>query len=199
MAFGFGLIALTAFGLTKTYRSRLVNSGWKTALLTFLLIAIAVGLALVFSSISKDTYSNAIRRDIYRYSFELIKLHPIFGIGLGGFQLAVEKISTSNAGFQLYGLSYALHPHNLFVAFWLNSGIFGLLVFLWVLLDFFWRAGRRGGEILLLSATFATMVAIIIHGLVDTTYFKNDLSVIFWLALSINSIIGGKNGLSPNS
>lgn len=194
LAFGFGLISLLAVLLAKTYRAKLVNSGIKTVLLAVGLIIVAVGFAMIFSSISSETYSNAIRKDIYHYSIELLKLHPILGIGLGEFQKMVENISISNLGFQMYGLSYALHPHNLFLALWLNLGLLGLIAFIYLLGSFFWQLGRRGGDILLLSSTFAAMVAILIHGLVDTTYFKNDLSVIFWLLLAISVTLGVKNG-----
>ena len=32
-----------------------------------------------------------------------------------------------------------------------------------------------------MSLLMATMVALLVHGLVDVPYFKNDLSVLFWL------------------
>lgn len=199
LAFGFGLVSFFAVLLAKTYRARLVNSGGKVTSLALALIFTAVGFAFIFSSISNDIYSNAIRRDIYHYSSELILSHPITGIGLGEFQKSVGDISVSNAGFQLYGLSYALHPHNLFLAFWLNLGVLGIITFIYLLGSFFWRLGRRGGDALTLACAFAAMVAIMIHGLVDTTYFKNDLSVIFWLLLSVSVILGVKNGTNTTA
>jgi len=29
------------------------------------------------------------------------------------------------------------------------------------------------------------MIYILLHGLIDTTYFKNDLAVVFWLAVAL--------------
>jgi len=187
LAFGFGVVSFFAVLLVKMYRAKLLNSGFKITALATALIVSAVGFALIFSSISNDTYSNALRRDIYHYSFELLQSHPITGIGLGQFQSSVEKISTSNLGFQTYGLSYALHPHNLFLAFWLNLGLLGFLSLIYLIGNFFWQLGRRGGDILAIASVFAAMVAIVIHGLVDTTYFKNDLSAIFWLLLAVGA------------
>jgi len=40
-------------------------------------------------------------------------------------------------------------------------------------------------------------LAILVHGIVDTTYFKNDLSAIFWIILAMSVIIGVRNG-EPN-
>ena len=192
LAFGFGILVFFAFGMAKTYRAKMVNSGKKLTLWIVALIITAASLALIFSSIDNDTYSNNIRMDIYRYAVDLIKSNPVFGIGMGQFQSAVAEISSSNTGFVTYGLSYALHPHNLYLAFWLNIGVLGLLSFIYALSSFFWSLGRRGGEIFLMSGAFAAMVAIMIHGLVDTTYFKNDLSAIFWLILAVGTVIGGK-------
>ena len=31
---------------------------------------------------------------------------------------------------------------------------------------------------------FAYLIYTIIHGLIDTPYFKNDLAIVFWLALA---------------
>ncbi len=31
----------------------------------------------------------------------------------------------------------------------------------------------------------AAMVVIVIHGLVDTPYFKNDLAILFWLIIGL--------------
>ncbi|PIU24595.1 hypothetical protein COT12_00215 [Candidatus Berkelbacteria bacterium CG08_land_8_20_14_0_20_39_8] len=193
LAFGFATVSFFAVSLVKTYRARLLNSGGKITSLAAALVISAVGFAAIFSSISSDTYSNSIRKDIYHYSFSLIKSHPFLGIGLGEFQKAVGQISISNLGFQTYGLSYALHPHNLFLAFWLYTGLVGFLAFPYLLGSFFWRLGRRGGDILFIAAVFSSMVAILIHGLVDSTYFKNDLSIIFWLLLAAATILGVKD------
>ncbi|MEI8061416.1 MAG: O-antigen ligase family protein [Candidatus Berkelbacteria bacterium] len=193
IAFGFALICFLAFGLAKAYRAHLVNSGSKITGWIVGLILVAVAFAVIFSSISNETYSTHIRIDIYKYSLQLIESYPIFGIGLGNFQSAVKSISTSNSGFVTYGLSYAIHPQNLFLALWLNIGFLGLISFLYIVGSFFWNLGRRGGDILIMAAVFAAMASIVVHGLVDTTYFKNDLSAIFWLILSIGFLIKKPN------
>ncbi|MEI6144339.1 MAG: O-antigen ligase family protein, partial [Candidatus Berkelbacteria bacterium] len=86
IAFGFALICFLAFGLAKAYRAHLVNSGSKITGWIVGLIMVAVAFAIIFSSISNETYSTHIRIDIYKYSLQLIESHPIFGIGLGNFQ-----------------------------------------------------------------------------------------------------------------
>jgi O-antigen ligase len=73
-------------------------------------------------------------------------------------------------------------PHNLYLAFLLQTGIIGFIGFI-LLLFWFFRAGIMNHEsgIILMSV----MVYILVHGLVDTTYWKNDLAVIFWLVIGL--------------
>ncbi len=194
LAFCISTIAFLSFLLIKIRHERREFSGRKITALAFLIIILAVGFSFALSRIDTDVYSHNLRLDIYRYSLELVRQNPITGVGLGGYADSVKEVSKNDFGFTLYGLSYALHPHNLFLALWLNQGIFGLLAFSFLLIQFFWSLGRRGGGPLLLSAIFTAMMAIIAHGLVDTTYFKNDLSAIFWLTYAFGVLIGGKNG-----
>ncbi|MFN3301860.1 MAG: O-antigen ligase family protein, partial [Patescibacteria group bacterium] len=86
------------------------------------------------------------------------------------------------------------YPHNLFLAIWTELGIFGLIVFLFILFQFF-KSGLQKLKIenlktiknnnLLIISILSAMVTILIHGLVDTPYFKNDLSVLFWLIVGL--------------
>ncbi|MCX6812402.1 MAG: O-antigen ligase family protein [Candidatus Berkelbacteria bacterium] len=193
LAFAVGSVGVIAFSLVKIFKSRFAGRGWAIVGLAVALIVVAVGFALVFSSIGHEVFDRSIRIDIYNYAITLIKSHPVFGIGLGQFQDSVRQISAGNLGFTLYGLAYALHPHNLFLAFWLYTGGFGFLAFITLLGNFFWNLARRRGDIIILAGSFAAMLAILVHGLVDTTYFKNDLSAVFWVLLAISMVFGSQN------
>jgi putative inorganic carbon (HCO3(-)) transporter len=192
LAFGFASIVFFAFQTAKIHRLKILNSSWKMTGLVFVLLAVAAVFALTFSSIGSETYSRSLRVDIYRYAWDLVKNHPIFGIGLGQFQEAVRAISFDNLGFQLYGLSYALHPHNLFLSYWLSLGALGLTAFIILIINFFARLGRSKSDVTLSAGLFAAMTAILIHGLIDTTYFKNDLSAIFWLIMALSLLLKTK-------
>lgn len=126
------------------------------------------------------------RREVYSYSYTMLKEHPVFGIGLGHFQQEVERLSASNVSFQTYVLPYALHAHNLYVTAWLELGIFGLLGLLTMIILVVWRA-VQAKQLLLLAA----FVAILVHGLVDTTFFKADLASLFWLIAALCMVRSG--------
>lgn len=130
---------------------------------------------------------DSIRIEIYKYSVTLLKSYPILGVGLSNFQNEIAKLSFASHSFQISGLSYALHPHNLVLAFWLNLGLAGLILFLWLVLDIFKRLFFSVSKIKVYFIT--ALCVILIHGLFDTTYFKNDLSAIFWLIFASSLIL----------
>lgn len=140
-----------------------------------------------------------IRIEIYKYSITLTRENPITGIGLGSFQEKIDQISSDNGSFQAFGIRYALHPHNLFLAMWLNLGIIGLLVFLALLGITIKNLFKNKSEAFIKSCIFAALIAILVHGLFDTTYFKNDLSSIFWLIFAMSFLLSLANKSSEKN
>jgi len=86
-----------------------------------------------------------------------------------------------------------LYPHNIFLNFWSELGLAGALLFTWIILKYLFialkltvRLNRQKTAEKYLTLGLATaMVAIIIHGLVDVPYFKNDLAAMFWLLVAL--------------
>ncbi len=127
---------------------------------------------------------------VWKVSWEIAKDHPLLGVGPGMFQkyyLEYQKY------FPLY-LEWAVpQPHNIFFAFWLQTGILGLIGFLWLLILFF----KKGFQLIKVSGfkfqvsgiLMLIMLYILIHGLIDTPYWKNDLAVIFWLIIGLMAIV----------
>jgi putative inorganic carbon (HCO3(-)) transporter len=123
--------------------------------------------------------SNNVRWQIWQASLELGFEHPWLGVGLGNFQEAFGNLTQNRANFPEYITPYALTPHNLFLMFWLSTGILGLLAFMWLLVNFYRQAkgklARNAPTIIV-----AVFSAIIIYGLIEASIWKNDLSIIFW-------------------
>jgi len=84
-----------------------------------------------------------------------------------------------------------LYPHNIILNLWSELGLGGLLIFLAIVLKFFWNYFKVKNEenkkiyLVLLSL----LVVILIHGLVDVPYFKNDLSVFFWMLIGLSVLL----------
>lgn len=130
--------------------------------------------------------SDGLRTQIYHYAAVLLEKYYLLGLGLGQFQKKIAEISLGDHVFQTDGLSYALHPHNLLLSLWLNLGLLGLILFGWLVISFF--KNSLNSEPRLRAGAIAAMTAILVHGLFDTTYFKNDLAAIFWLVFVISII-----------
>lgn len=90
-----------------------------------------------------------------------------------------------------------LYPHNIFLNFWTELGLIGALLFTWLIFRFLFVSfkvfrqfkkeddKRRFIALGLMSA----MTAILVHGLVDVPYFKNDLSAMFFILLALLGVL----------
>ena len=162
------------------------NKKWLTAIALLIVILM---FCLILIRVSTDrSESNSSRLQIYHYSLEIGQASPVSGIGLGSFYQRITEISRDDIDFQVKVLPYALHPHNIYLAMWLNLGFLGLILFLIIVGTLFHRLLSLSNNFIA-ACLMAAMVAILIHGLFDTTYFKNDLSAFFWLILALVELI----------
>ncbi len=141
--------------------------------------------------LNPERSSWASRFQIWNSALAILRDNPLLGIGLGTFQ---EYYLAYQQYFPQY-LEWAVpQPHNVLLAAWLQTGILGLIGFLWLIARFFSKSIKRINlEVSLPSeqnrnkyktaAVTAAVVIILVHGLVDTTIWKNDLAVVFWLLL----------------
>ena len=118
---------------------------------------------------------------VWQAAIKILKDYWLAGVGPGLFQpyyLAYQQY------FSTPYLEWAVpQPHNLFLAFWLQAGLLGLAGFLWLIVNFFKRTFNFLAETKSPLAVFlaAVMIYFLIHGLVDATFWKNDLALIFWV------------------
>lgn len=109
---------------------------------------------------------------IWQKAWQVFKTYPIIGIGPGTFQ----------DYFPLYPKWGVPQPHNIFLAFLTQTGLLGFIGFI-VLLIWFFRNGLKLFKTQYSLLLIMIMAYILIHGLVDTTYWKNDLAMIFWIII----------------
>jgi len=125
---------------------------------------------------------------IWNASREILKDNFIFGIGPGTFQKVYLDYADK---FSEPYLEWAVpQPHNIFLAFWLQTGMIGLAGFVLILIWFFDDVLKHKSATynLQLAIPIILMIYFLIHGLVDTTYWKNDLSLMFWILIGIAAI-----------
>lgn len=141
--------------------------------------AVMVGLVAVSLTLLRPADDQQ-RRYIWEKAGEMIRQHPFLGIGPGQFQANFPLLNDGSNQFAS-ALPYALHPHNLFLDFYLSAGLIGLVGFVWLLIKLGWGLCQDVVRSPLALAASAGLLAVLVHGLFDSTYFKNDLAIIFWL------------------
>ena len=134
------------------------------------------------------------RVQIWKTSTSIIKDNPILGIGLGNFH---EKYLEYLPKTIKTPLEYAvIKPHNLYLNLWLETGLLGLVSFIWLIVNFYrinlkksiinYPSQRLVGLWPKLSIiNISAMTALLTQGLFDTPYFKNDLSMLFWILIGL--------------
>lgn len=132
---------------------------------------------------SRVASSNNIRWQIWTASIKLAKAHPYFGVGLGNFQNSFSAFTKKMQNYPEYITPEAVSPHNIFLMFYLTTGILGLIAFFW-LLYLFYEQGVKNFNLVEAKIILALITTLILHGLIDGAYFKNDLSIVFWLGFA---------------
>lgn len=160
------------------------------------LLMFIFGFILLFSQASspkmqailtKDSRSSFTSREmIWSSAIEILKDNYIFGVGPGMFQ---KHYLDYQERFDKQYLEWAVpYPHNIFLAFWIQNGIIGFAGFLMILF-WVWRIWKRSdlsperSDLPTLAMSF--FIYFLIHGMMDTPYWKNDLALIFFFFLAV--------------
>ena len=125
------------------------------------------------------------RVNLWRASLEMIRENPLFGVGLDNFLYAYRGRYILDAAWQEPNLN---HPHNIVLDFTTRLGFLGLLAGAWLILVLA-RALHRAlksvpARWLPAAAGFTgSLAAVLVHGLVDHSFFLVDLAFSFYLML----------------
>lgn len=133
----------------------------------------------IIQKLTLKDFSGQVRISQWKETAELLKDKPIFGAGLSGYPTTIVPYH-SEKSYEIFQ-----YPHNIFLNTWVELGLLGLITLGFagaLVIKTFWRTRKKEPIIFLASGVLLEMV---IHGLVDVPYFKNDLSVIVWFFLAI--------------
>ncbi len=175
-----GMIALLVSAAFLSIKFLLKKQNLIRYILLIFIILITGNAIYYFMKIDIHPSSETGRQKIYSYSTQMVKAHPILGVGLGGYVESLANTARNDKEFLVYFLPDALHPHNLYLAIWLNLGLAGMILFIILLAKFFINISEEFDSDFNVII-FSAILTILIQGILDTTYFKNDLSAIFWL------------------
>ena len=158
----------------------------KRTRLTAVIIAIVAAFIVAFAPQAAGLREQILMRDWsgrvhmigWKESLAMLRDHPLFGAGLNGFKTVVAPYHHAQ------GVEIFQYPHNFFLATWSELGLLGIIGFGCLLVWFFRRIYILRSKFYVICLG-AAMIAILVHGLVDVPYFKNDLAMMFWLFIVI--------------
>jgi O-antigen ligase len=122
--------------------------------------------------------SSVARLSLWHTGTKMIKDSPIVGKGLLGFTNNWYQYNEDQ------GLSQYPAPHNIFLNFWIDTGLLGLLSFVFIS-GFVFVRGIRKRKNLYAFALSLFVAALLVHGQIDVPYFKNDLALLYWFVLGV--------------
>lgn len=147
--------------------------------LSFVIVSITSLRARIFSIFAmRSDSSNSFRFNVYQSCIHMFKDNWLLGIGVG------------NQNFrEIYGLYMktgfdALSAYNIYLETAVESGIFALLAFLGFIIFTIKTALKKSGSIYVLAALIS-IIGILIHGFVDTVFFRPQIQFTFWIMAAV--------------
>jgi len=161
------------------------------------LIAVAVGheeailvLKTLIPRLSTVTLEIHSRMSLWRIAWTEILRDPWIGRGLLAFPLYVQSTPFADRP----------HSHDLYLNFWLETGLAGLVAFLWMVGNLAARLVRslRGSPLRpYLSGGLAAMTAMLVHGITDMPLMNTQIAALFALLLAGLSVVLGPKRKAP--
>lgn len=134
---------------------------------------------------------DADRLAIWQVAFSMFKESPIVGKGIGTFMDIFQQYKHTER---------PLYAHNCYLQILAETGLLGLISFLWFLGEILirgWRKISRSFDLAFAGLYFG-LLAFLVHSFFDTQLFSLKLSTLFWLiaalvTININSYEEQKN------
>lgn len=209
------IAGLGLLGLLASRRSRIITLTLSALVLAGLLLQPTTR-SWTIDKITLRDLSGEIRKQQWRETATLLQNgHLVTGSGLANYQASVAPYHQDGIFFNYDNLAnfdsvvwasstlrmkywqpveIYIYPHNIFLNFWTELGLAGLFIFIWLIGKTIvknWQTMVKEQDNLLRYLSLGviiSLVAIVIHGLVDVPYFKNDLAAMFWIILALSAM-----------
>lgn len=204
----YGLLALpVASALILTFSRAGILLGLPASLLTLGLLArgrwrwialilLAVTITATIPLLSTPRFSGLFdleagtlffRRQVWRSSWNMFRDHLWLGVGPDNFLYQYRGRYILPAAWAEPHLS---HAHNFLLSYATRLGLLGVAAWVWLQVSF-WRTALNPSDTIdserraLLLGVTASMAYVLVHGLVDASYFFVDLAIAFLLLLGL--------------
>ena len=151
------------------------------------------GLERVISLFPREGNSAWERTQLWKGTWNMIKVHPFFGFGINTFSRYFPQYKSP----EYAGIMYS---HNSYLQMWSEIGIFGLLAYLTLIFTILTKTLRgireklkKGFYGFILLGSIAGYIAFLIQSGFDTNLYSLVLTTLFWVMsayiLSINKVL----------
>lgn len=185
------LLAILTYHLLKPVYKKvfLFFTGIFALLSSLVIVSITSIRARIFSIFAmRNDSSNSFRFNVYNSCIEMFKDNWLLGIGVG------------NQNFrEIYGLYMktgfdALSAYNIYLETAVESGVFALLAFLLFLFfnikkAVYYITHYKNANTIYLGIALISIVGMLVHGLVDTVFFRPQIQFIFWIMIAVIRVI----------
>ncbi len=137
--------------------------------------------AMLYHQLTFQGWSGQVRLYMWKDTVHMLHDHWFTGAGFGGYPTLFRNYQSTR------GIEIFQYPHTILLNLWTEVGALGVLVFGWVVATWI-RVARSWRD-------WMPLLAILLHGLVDVPYFKNDLAMLFWV-LALIPLLAHRHELS---
>ena len=187
---GLVVLALLVLIVVVSYRSRILQAATAIA-------AVVAGIVIWNLPVLGDRVRTVLQPEhgtvfnrlrIWTQTARMLGDHPLFGAGLNSYQQVMAPYRAGDP----FSVPEP-YPHNIALTSWTELGLLGLVAFAWILTKlivtpFLALTRANGLERVVLWGTGTAFAMVAAHGLVDSPYWKNDLSVEFWLLAALQVV-----------
>lgn len=185
------LIALLTMRLLKPFYKKIF-----TCVISAVSV-IAISLVLSLNSLRarilsifamRNDSSNAFRFNVYQSCVDMFKDNWLLGIGVGNQNFRETYGLYMKTGFD------ALSAYNIYLETAVESGIFALLAFLGFLISNIFCAiryifSKNSVNSIYIIIAITSVAGMLVHGLVDTVFFRPQIQFIFWIMIGIIRVL----------
>lgn len=211
LSFIFALSILLAFRYKRLINFVKGNTFYLTLSLIFIIALIALS-PIKETAITRmhDSHSNSVSLYSCNISLAAIKDNFLFGAGLEDYYLLSKYVNepivtpAKDAITTTRNLTRSA-PHSLYLGIAFGLGIIGLLIFIWLLINFITYSLKLnnyihddGYEKGLLQGVFVAFISIIVHGILSMTFHLTVLPAFFWIFIGIVISIGNITGYNKS-
>ena len=150
-----------------------------------------------------DLLLNKERPVLYETSFNMIKHHPVIGVGVNTYVLNYKKYKLHETSPETVNTNW--YAHNSFLQMASEIGITGFFIFMWLLYLLFSKwfifFNNSKDELLRHCSLGAAMgiLAFLIHGLTETNLYYPKIAVLFWFEVGLVMVMLSLNKIKTAS